>query len=122
MRIHFRKMVTLALGAMAISPILARAVETGAFTLVQPMSQFRRFHTATLLANGNVLVAGGAPFAPAAVAEVYDPAAQSWTNSGALKTGREFHTATLLQDGRVVVTGGQSGNQLLGSTEVYDLN
>jgi len=84
------------------------------------MGQFRRDHTATLLLNGTVLVAGGAPFAQAATSEIFDPFTATWTNSGPLNTGREFHTATLLQDGRVVVTGGQTASQLLASTEVYD--
>ncbi|HTL57896.1 MAG TPA: kelch repeat-containing protein, partial [Candidatus Limnocylindrales bacterium] len=106
--------------ALAVIPMLAQAETSGSFTLVQSLSQFRKLHTATLLANGKVLVAGGAPFAQAATSEIYDPATQSWTNSGVLNTGREYHTATLLQDGRVVVTGGQTANQLLGSTELYD--
>src|SRR5204863_3335449 len=83
-------------------------------------SQFRKDHTATLLSNGKVVVAGGRPLAQAATSELYDPMTQTWTNSGALNTGREFHTATLLLDGRVVVTGGQTANQLLAGTEVYD--
>ena len=92
----------------------------GSFTVVGPMSQFRKFHTATLLPDGKVIVAGGTPLAQAATSEIYDPSAQTWTNSGALNLGRELHTATLLVDGRVMVTGGQTANQLLAQTEVYD--
>ena len=96
------------------------AAGTGSFTLVGSMKQFRRQHTATLLSDGRVLVAGGAPVLVAATSEIYDPSTTTWTHSGALNTGRQLHTATLLQDGRVMVTGGQTDSQLLSSTEVYD--
>src|SRR5882672_3701249 len=101
--------------AVALSPTPAGAA--GSFTLVGSLSQFRRQHTATLLSDGKVLVAGGAPFAEAATSELYDPITQTWTNTGALNIGREFHTATLLPDGSVMVTGGQSASQLLAKTE-----
>src|SRR4051812_13270800 len=120
MKAELRKILVLALIALVSSPFAVQAASSGSFTLVQSLNQFRRLHTATLLADGRVLVAGGAPINPAAVSEFFDPATQSWTNSGALAQGREFHTATLLQDGRVVVVGGQTANRLLGSTEVYD--
>src|SRR5215831_8820265 len=84
-----------ALGAGALYPAPVRAESIGSFTLVQPMTQFRKLHTATLLSNGKVLVAGGSPLAEAAVSELYDPETQSWTTSGALNTARELHTATL---------------------------
>src|SRR4030095_258656 len=105
---------------MAVAMSSASAAATGSFTLVGSMSQFRRQHTATLLLNGKVPVAGRAPFLPAAASEIYDPVTTTWTNSGRLNIGREFHTATLLADGGVMVTGGQSANQLLAQTEVYD--
>ena len=60
----------------------AAAAATGSFTLVGSMKQFRRLHTATLLLNGKVLVAGGAPLLPAATSEIYDPFTTTWTNSG----------------------------------------
>src|SRR5262249_3951628 len=107
-------------GACSPALPLARAENTSSFTLVQPMKQFRRFQTATLLLDGKVLVAGGAPFLPAATSEIYDPSTATWASSGALNVGRDRHTATLLQDGRVVVTGGQTASLSLRSTEVYD--
>jgi hypothetical protein len=106
--------------ASLLTPAFGQTAPGGSFTLVQPMKQFRRQQTATLLLDGKVLVAGGAPFAQAATSELYNPVTASWSNSGALATGREFHTATLLQDGRVVVTGGQTVSQLLRGTEIYD--
>ena len=71
------------------------------------MSVNRRDHTATLLPNGLVLVAGG--FASGFVtgsAELYDPTADSWTTTGSLAVARAGSAATLLSDGRVLVTGG----------------
>ncbi|HET7064061.1 MAG TPA: kelch repeat-containing protein [Rudaea sp.] len=70
-------------------------------------------HTATLLANGNVLVAGGAVNT---TAELYDPATRGWTPTGSLGTARSQHTATLLDNGKVLVAGGA------GSTCTYTCN
>src|SRR5437762_930356 len=53
-------------------------------------------HTATLLPNGKVLVAGGnnGPAGPAlSSTELYDPAAGTWTATGRLGPGRVRHTA-----------------------------
>src|SRR5215813_15396129 len=99
MKILLNNILAVALGAVALYPPAALASPSGSFTLVQPMKQFRKVHTATLLLNGKVLIAGGSPLAQSAVSELYDPETETWTNSGALNAGREFHTATLLQDG-----------------------
>ncbi len=58
----------------------------------------RDYHTATLLQNGMVLVAGGhdSHSNRLASAELYDPASRTWTATGSLNTGRDYHTATLL--------------------------
>ena len=114
-RVARASLIALAVAAAAaFNPLPARAsAAAGSFTLVQPMNQFRRQQTATLLLDGRVLVAGGTPFLKAATSEIYDPLAETWTTSGPLAAGREFHTATLLQDGRVVVTGGFVEPQVL---------
>jgi hypothetical protein len=104
--------LALALDTLVLMAASAHAAVSGSFTFVRSMNQFRRAHTSSLLQNGQVLIAGGAPVGPAAVSEVYDPVAQTWTNSGALNKGREFHTATVLRDGKVLVGGGQSPKQL----------
>ena len=84
----------------------------------------RLIHTATLLNNGKVLVAGGTPDfnTPLSSAELYDSASGTWTATGSLNTARFFHTATLLPNGKVLVAGGTangSGNGL-SSAELYD--
>lgn len=87
-------------------------------------SDKRAFHTATVLADGSVLVMGGAKestdasatcfdgcrrLTATASAAIYDPTTGSFTPVGSLARARMFHTATLLEDGRVVVAGGAGG-------------
>ena len=79
--------------------------------------------TATLLANGKVLIAGGAAKEEAAssVAEIYDPSADGFTLAGGMLSGRAYHTATLLNDGRVLIVGGVGTNgHPVRAAEIYD--
>jgi N-acetylneuraminic acid mutarotase len=98
---------------------------TGSWTATGPMIEARAHHTATLLADGKVLVAGGSGSAAGtdslATAELYDPATGTWTVTGTMIEARTYHTATLLPDGRVLVAGGSGtpGPQLA-SVELYD--
>jgi N-acetylneuraminic acid mutarotase len=71
------------------------------------MSVARFNHTATLLLDGRVLVAGGQP--NTAAAEVYDPRSGVWSVTGSMSVGREGHTATRLLNGEVLVSGGSVG-------------
>ena len=80
MRIRIGRAIALALGALVFNPVWASSAANGSFTLVQPMKQFRRQQTATLLLDGKVLVAGGAPFLQAATSEIFDPITGNWTN------------------------------------------
>jgi Galactose oxidase, central domain len=81
----------------------------------------RAYHTATLLPNGKVLVAGGYNNDYLASAELYDRASGIWTATGSLNTARRDHTATLLQNGQVLVAGGDTpGIGYLDSAELYD--
>ena len=76
------------------------------WTATSSLNIGRWAHTATLLQNGMVLVAGGTGGVGANTsAELYDPASGTWTVTGSLNTGRFYHTATLLQNGIVLVAG-----------------
>ena len=97
---------------------------TGSWTPTGDMQTARSWHTATLLGNGKVLVAGGANENDTlsyslASAELYDPATGTWTPTGDMTEVRTSPTATLLDDGRVLVVGG-SGDGALASAEIYD--
>ncbi len=71
------------------------------------MSTARYAHTATLLADGRVLVAGGiGAEGEVPTVDVYDPATNTWTPARSMSTARRGHTATLLDGGQVLVTGG----------------
>jgi N-acetylneuraminic acid mutarotase len=66
-------------------------------------------HTATLLADGRVLVAGGTSRGGAlASAELYDPNTQKWSLTGNMAAGRASYAAAVLSDGTVLVVGGCS--------------
>jgi N-acetylneuraminic acid mutarotase len=97
---------------------------TGTRTLSGSLNTARRYHTATLLKNGRILVAGGFIDGPTNTstnnAELYDPATGSWTNTGSMMVGRAFHTATLLPNGNVLVAGGVDETNSLSSVELYD--
>jgi hypothetical protein len=85
------------------------------------LNTVRFIHTATLLQNGMVLVAGGFnSTGSSASAELYDPARGTWTATGSLNTARYYHTATLLQNGMVLVAGGSDGTGSSASAELYD--
>ncbi len=82
----------------------------------------RSGHTATLLPDGSVLVAGGSEGfdVSLASAELYDPASATWTPTGSLRTARGGQTATLLSNGLVLVAGGNLGFGPTASAELYD--
>ena len=80
---------------------------TGSWTATGSLGARHRYHTATLLPTGKVLVAGGTIGGSSLFrAELYDPATGSWTATGSLFTDRQTHTATLLPSGKVLVAGG----------------
>ena len=105
---------------------LAQA-EAGTWSSAGSMHDPREGHTATLLSNGKLLIAGGCAGENGnslglASAELYDPATGTWTLTGSMTTARVGPTATLLPGGAVLVAGGIEVDQqiLLGSAELYD--
>jgi N-acetylneuraminic acid mutarotase len=96
-------------------------VAQGTLSYAAPLTTARYYHTATLLTNGKVLVAGGEDLAgEIATAEIYDPATNLWSPAGTLVTPRHRHTVTLLPNGKVLIVGGSALGQLLASSELYD--
>jgi hypothetical protein len=81
-------------------------------------------HSATLLPNGKVLVAGGQGPGVLANAQVFDPASPpngTWIAVSPLNRARRFHSAILLPNGKVLVMGGIDPNQvILSSAEIFD--
>ena len=88
----------------------AWAAASGTFTVTGSMSTVRTNDTATLLNNGEVLVAGGAFGGTPTLtsAELYNPATGRFTATGSMDTGRRQSNAVTLQDGDVLVTSGIS--------------
>jgi N-acetylneuraminic acid mutarotase len=102
----------------------------GVWTLTAHLSVARARHTATLLADGEVLVAGGATTfhgetgSVTASAELYDPKAGTWRAAAPMSKPRYVHGAALLPDGRVLVAGGwyatSNSDPSHETAEIYD--
>ena len=131
MRHHHLEIIFLALASGSI----AAGQPTGMFAATGAMTTPRFGHTATLLADGRVLIAGGytdswnpLPYplnghAVTGAAELYDPATGAFTPTGSMTTPRAYHTATLLPDGRVLIASGRGAGRSqdnLDSAEIYD--
>ena len=111
----FKMAHTLVLSSLLIAGLLGNGVgrafaSSGSFALTGSLNTARYDHTATLLANGEVLVTGGLGVNRIylASAELYDPTKGKWTVTGSMSVGRFAFTATLLPNGEVLVAGGSA--------------
>jgi hypothetical protein len=100
---------------------------SGTFTATGSMSTPREGHTATILRDGRVLVAGGSPngIQTTDSAEIYDPASGTFSRTGHLHQPRVAHVAALLGTGKVLIAGGGRGGMPGGyisydTAETYD--
>jgi hypothetical protein len=118
-----------ALAAIAVVMLLALSVRAdvkrvsasaNTWSAAGSLATGRSFHTATLLPNGKVLVAGGFNGSFLKSAELYDPVSNAWSPAAGMAAARGGHTATLLPNGNVLVAGGSDGTSAIGSAELYD--
>jgi hypothetical protein len=107
----------------------------GRFVAVGSMTEPRAGHTATLLPDGKVLIAGGATLRDAGIAstalyerwaagtasaELYDPSTRTFVRTGSMHWPRVGFTATLLRNGKVLIAGGFVEGKASASAELYD--
>lgn len=98
------------------------ASAAGSLTPATPMLEPRSGHSATLLPDGRVLIAGGMrrnqDFYKSA--EIYDPATGKFQPTGEMHQRRVGHIAVLLRSGKVLIAGGWVGYGGTDSAELYD--
>ena len=94
---------------------------TGKFTVIAKMTVPRGRPSATLLANGDVLIAGGErrDNESLASAEIFHVKTLSFQRTGSMHRARISHTATLLHNGHVLIAGGY-GDSVESGAELYD--
>jgi len=115
--------LALSLGSAGTFAADEEAPATGAFNPAGTLDRARESHTATLLPDGRIFVAGGgAGLRGRSVSstELWDPETASFSRSGPLGSRRANHTATLLNDGRVLLVGGDDGERVIASAETWD--
>ena len=109
-----------------IALVLATTLSFASWTSTGGMHFARASHTANVLPNGLVLVAGGTGGSGGALvsSELYNPASGTWSTTGNLHVGRVSAQSVLLANGMVLTMGGCINNDCLSSTtrsaEIYN--
>src|ERR1039458_7686548 len=120
---------TLALAGLVLNSSVLPLAQAQTFTLDSPLQTARWLHTAALLPNGLVLVAGGriandyatSQWANTNNCELYNPAIGSSTLTGPMNDAHFAGTATMLTNGLVLIVGGENNGQYpIGGAELYD--
>jgi hypothetical protein len=108
----------------AVTEVWDPSTETFSEAAPLVMGRIQGGHTATLLPDGRVLVIGGFDHQSRRLklAEIWDPATETFREAGRMAKVRAWHSATLLPDGRVLVIGGspRNDNRKLATAEVWD--
>lgn len=115
-------------GSQSIRPTASAEVyhpDTGIWESVGEMLMPRFEHTATLLPDGRVLIAGGLgeqrqEVVPVADVELYDPNTRTFSRTAPMRQARTDHAAVALDDGQVLLVGGDAGDEAIASAEVFD--
>jgi len=95
-----------------------RKAGSGAIQPTGSMNSYRAGHSATLLQDGRVLLAGGyagSTNKPIQTADLYDPTTGKFTSAGDMAAPRTGHSAVPLPNGRVLIVGGGAAG-----AELYD--
>ncbi len=118
----------LLIAVASAGPVAAQAKgsERGAWSKAPDLPEGHIAHTATLLPDGRVLIAGGADVRGVATAscELFDPKGNQWVRAASLSEARSGQAASLLSDGDVLITGGETGSDVypfgtMSSAEIY---
>ena len=110
---------------LPLPPVVAVNGGGGAavFSAAGNLATARGYHTASVLGNGKVLVAGGrgSGGVDLASAELYNPATNTWSVTGSLVAAHYAPTASVLGNGKVLLVGGYNPTSgFLASAELYD--
>jgi len=121
-----RTNVSVGLGLVLLFLGASNNVQAQTWSLTGNMKVARTYHTTTLLANGQVLVAGGRGIGNPNIvsAELYNPSTGAFTYTGSLNTARDYAAAVLLPSGEVLIVGGEEKvgvyETCLASAELYN--